>query len=118
MPDAIPVAPRVDVTAADARSLQQLGRLDPQPVPAAAPDPPPAAPPVEDTVPPPKPDPADEQETAALNAALADAGVAATPEDQDAIQALARLDPATVAAVTRWMRTKKTRPDVLPDRSK
>lgn len=34
MPDPIPREPRRDTTAADARSLEQMGRLDPQPVPA------------------------------------------------------------------------------------
>jgi hypothetical protein len=56
-------------------------------------------------------DPADEQEEAALTEALAEAGVTATAEDQAAVQALAKLDAATVQAVTRWMRTKKTRPE-------
>jgi hypothetical protein len=107
MPEAIPVQRRRDDTAADMRSLVDLGRADPQPRPA----PPPAAPPVEEPVPqkpPPGPDPTDEQEAVALHAALADAGVAATPEDQAAVQALTRLDPATVGAVARWLREKKT----------
>ena len=105
MPEAIPVSPRRDDTAADMRSLVDLGRADPQPLPA----PTPAAPPVGEPVPQqPAPDPTDEQETAALHAALADAGVTATPEDQDAVQVLARLDPDTVAAVARWLKTKKT----------
>ncbi|MFI1485804.1 hypothetical protein [Streptomyces sp. NPDC020747] len=34
MPEAIPAVPRPDDTAADARSLEQMGRIDPQPVPA------------------------------------------------------------------------------------
>jgi len=34
MPEPIPRPPRRDDTAADARSLEQLGRLDPQPIPA------------------------------------------------------------------------------------
>jgi hypothetical protein len=92
------------------RSLVTLGRADPQPLPA----PTPAAPPVEDPVPqkpPPRPDPTDEQEALALHAALADAGVAATADDQAAVQALARLDADTVAAVARWLRTKPGKGD-------
>lgn len=34
MPEPIPRNPRRDDTAADTRSLEQLGRIDPQPVPA------------------------------------------------------------------------------------
>jgi hypothetical protein len=34
MPEAIPVTPRRDDTAADMQSLVQLGRVDEQPVPA------------------------------------------------------------------------------------
>lgn len=34
MPEAVPVQPRRDDTAADARSLEQMGRIEPQPVPA------------------------------------------------------------------------------------
>jgi hypothetical protein len=34
MPEPILRAPRRDDTAADARSLERLGRLDPQPIPA------------------------------------------------------------------------------------
>jgi hypothetical protein len=36
MPDLIPLQPRRDDTAADVRSLVQLGREDPPPVPAPA----------------------------------------------------------------------------------
>ena len=35
MPEPIPRSPRRDDTAADARSLEQLGRIEPQPIPAA-----------------------------------------------------------------------------------
>ena len=114
MPEPRPLTPRRDDTAADADSLERLGRLDPQPLPAA----PSGGLPVETPAPTPPPDPADEQEAVALHAALAEAGVAATADDQAAVQALARLDPATVEAVTRWMRTKKPRLDAPPDRSK
>lgn len=100
MPEPIPLQPRRDTAAADATSLEWLGRLNPQPIPAAPPGRPP------DTTPPPAPDPTDAQEAAALTAALTDAGMTATPEDNAAVQALVGLDPATVAAVTRWLRTK------------
>lgn len=79
-----------------------MGRLDPQPIPATLP----SQPPVGEPAPTPPPDPTDEQEAAALTAALTEAGTTATPEDRAAVQALTRLDPATVAAVTRWLRTK------------
>ncbi|MDX2837966.1 hypothetical protein PV377_02930 [Streptomyces ipomoeae] len=52
-------------------------------------------------------DPVDEEEAAALTEALAVAGVTATAEDEAAIEALTKLDPVTVAAVTRWMKTKQ-----------
>lgn len=48
MPEAVPAIPRRDDTAADARSLEQMGRIEPQPIPAPsispflAPDVPPA----------------------------------------------------------------------------
>jgi hypothetical protein len=92
--------PRRDDTAGDIRSLVGLGRADPQPIPAPAP---PAGGPVTD--------PGDEEETAALTRALAEAGVTATAEDQAAVRALTQLDPATVAAVARWMQAKKTKPE-------
>jgi hypothetical protein len=50
MPEAVPVSRRRDDTAADAKSLEQMGRIDPQPVPAPSispflePDLPPASP--------------------------------------------------------------------------
>lgn len=50
MPEAIARAPRRDDTAADARSLEQMGRIEPQPIPAPSvqpflePDLPPAEP--------------------------------------------------------------------------
>lgn len=34
MPEAVPVPPRRDDTAADSKSLEQLGHMDPQPIPA------------------------------------------------------------------------------------
>lgn len=44
MPDPIPATPRHDDTAADASTLEQMGRIDPQPTA----DPEPPAPPVYD----------------------------------------------------------------------
>ena len=98
MPDPIPLRPRLDDTAADVRSLVQLGRETPPPVPAS-------------TVPAPGL-PADDTDAVTLKAALADAGITTTAEDQAAVTALARLDTATVQAVARWMKTKK--PDTKP----
>ncbi|WP_060904934.1 hypothetical protein [Streptomyces scabiei] len=105
--EAVPAAPRRDDTVADTRSLIDLGRVEPQPIPAPAP----TAPPADSPAPQPKPDPADVQEAAELTDALTEAGVTATAEDRAAVQALAKLDAATVAAVTRWMKTKKTKPE-------
>lgn len=99
MPEVIPRQPRLDASVGDARTLEQMGRIESQPVPAPRPEPGP------------RPDPADEAEKAALTAALSDAGVAATDDDRAAVQALARLDPATVEAVTRWLKTKKDKPE-------
>jgi hypothetical protein len=39
MPDPIPLRPRRDDTAADIRSLVQLGEVEPQPIPAPATNP-------------------------------------------------------------------------------
>jgi type II secretory pathway component PulM len=97
MPEAIPVSPRRDDTAADMRSLEQLGRIGPQSVPALSADAAPA--------------PDDAAEEAALADALTDAGVTATTEDRAAVQALAKLDPATVEAVTRWLKAKPAKPE-------
>lgn len=99
MADAIPVQPRLDASIGDALTLEQMGRIDPQPAPSPRPEPAPAT------------DPVDEAEKVALAAALSDAGVTATDSDRAAVQALAKLDPATVEAVTRWLKTKKDKPD-------
>ena len=100
MPEPTPLRPRRDDTAADVRSLVQLGREEPQPVPApATPAPAPGL-------------TADDTDAVTLKAALADAGITTTAEDQAAVTALARLDTATVQAVARWMKTKK--PDTKP----
>jgi hypothetical protein len=94
MPDPIPLRPRRDDTAADVRSLVRLGRETPPPVPASTA--------------PASGAPADDGDAAILQAALADAGITATADDQAAVAALAGLDTATVQAVARWM---KKRPD-------
>ncbi|GAP46853.1 hypothetical protein [Streptomyces azureus] len=97
MSDPIPLQPRRDDTAADMRSLVQLGEAEPQPVPASAPAP--------------TPDPVDEKEAALLSAALMEAGVETAADDQAAARAVASLDPATVAAVQRWIKApRKTKP--------
>ncbi|WP_328336713.1 hypothetical protein [Streptomyces violaceus] len=107
MPDPIPLRPRGDDTAADMRSLERLGRIDPQPVPASTSGPPP---------PDPAPDPVDEAEALQLSAALTEAGIASTPEDQAAVRHLAKLDAATVAIVQGWLK-KKSKP-ATPGQSK
>ncbi|KOU62032.1 hypothetical protein ADK57_25650 [Streptomyces sp. MMG1533] len=93
MPEAAPRAPRRDDTAADARSLERMGRIEPQPIPALPELPAPA--------------PADEQEAAELAVALADAGIAATDSDKTAVRALASLDAATVETVKKWLKAKE-----------
>lgn len=92
---------RPDTTAADSQTLEQMGYIAPQPLPAPQPEPPSV------------PDSTDEAEEAALEAALSDAGVTATAGDRAAVHALARLDAATVEAVTRWLKTKKDKPETL-----
>lgn len=99
MADAIPVLPRLDASIGDAHTLEQMGRIDPQPVPSPRPEQAPST------------DPVDEAEKAALTAALSDAGVTATDDDRAAVQALAKLDAGTVEAVTRWLKTKKDKPE-------
>jgi hypothetical protein len=86
------------------RSLVQLGEVEAQPVPAPAPEPVP--------VPQPVPDPVDEQEAVTLFSALTEAGVETAANDQAAARAIASLDPATVAAVQRWIKApRKTKPE-------
>lgn len=94
MPDPRPVEPRRLDGAADVGSLVALGMEEPPPKPA-----PPAKP-----VPP--PDTADQSEAAALNAALANAGIETTDSDKAAVAALATLDAATVATVEKWLKAK------------
>lgn len=94
MSEPIATQPHLDPSIGDVHTLEQMGRIDPQPVPAPRPELGGG------------PDPVDVAEEAALTAALDDAGVTATAEDHAAVQALAKLDPATVEAVTRWLKTK------------
>ena len=94
---------RLDDSAADMGSLVALGHEEPPPTPAPAE----AAP---------TPSPADGQEAVTLSTALADAGIAPTPGDEAAVQALAALDPATVATVERWLRAKPSTPATGPSR--
>jgi hypothetical protein len=109
--DPIPLRPRRDDTAADMRSLVQLGEVEPQPIPAPAPAPEPAP------VPEPVPDPVDEQEAAGLFSALTEAGIEPAANDQAAARAVASLDPATVAAVQRWIKApRKTKPETPGDK--
>jgi hypothetical protein len=96
VPEAVARQPRRDDTAADAKTLEQLGRIEPQPVPA----------PIE-----PEPAPDDDKDAVTLRAALLDAGITATAEDHAAVTALAQLDPATVEAVTRWVTAKEPNPE-------
>ncbi|WP_306317190.1 MULTISPECIES: hypothetical protein [unclassified Streptomyces] len=107
MPDPQPIYRRPDESAADMSSLVQLGLAEPQPVPE------PPAP----TVPPDQTTQAQENR-ATLTSALTDAGVTKTPDDEQAINALARLNPADIAAVTRWIAAKNSPPDkTLPDKA-
>jgi hypothetical protein len=86
------------------RSLVQLGEAEPQPDPAPMPGPAPA----------PEPDPADEKEAALLSAALMEAGVETAADDQAAARAVASLDPATVAAVQRWITAPRKAKPTMP----
>ena len=97
MPEAVPRQPRRDDTAADAGSLERLGRIDPQPVPAAL---------AELAAGPSAEDPAGEQDTDELQEALAGVGFTATAADHAAMQALGQLDAATLETITRWVQTK------------
>jgi hypothetical protein len=81
---------------ADAETLVGMGVLEEQPQPP--PDEPPAP-------------PAQEQANAlALDAALAEAGVTKSTADAKAVTALAKLDAATVEAITKWVKQKKKDP--------
>lgn len=103
-----PVSPRDDTTVADLGTLAAMGRADTPPVPS--PDPP------RRRTPPPPPTPASETQAASLTDALADTGTTTTADDQAAVDALARMDAATVAAVERWIR-RGASPDTRPPRT-
>lgn len=102
MPDAPERPPRRDDTAADAGSLEQMGRIEPQPIPQAPPEPAPPEPPRD-----PAPDPIDEAKMLQLSAALTEAGITPAAEDQDAVRQLAKLDAQTVAVVQGWLKRGK-----------
>lgn len=98
MPAAVERPPRRDDTAADTGSLVRLGRIEAQPTPDALAEPQPA------------PVPEDAADEAILNSALVGAGID-TAADAAAVQALAKLDTATVEAVARWVKTRKPKPE-------
>ncbi|MFD8577413.1 hypothetical protein ACFV1H_19020 [Streptomyces virginiae] len=84
-----PAPPRRQPLMADVETLVDMGVLEEQPQP----------PPEE----PPEP-PVEEQANAvALDEALAGAGIQPDPADTAAIAELAKLDPAVVEAITRWV---------------
>ncbi|WP_327738474.1 hypothetical protein OG749_36430 [Streptomyces nojiriensis] len=84
-----PAAPRRQQPMADAETLIDMGVLEEQPQP----------PPDE----PPEP-PAEEQaNTVALDEALAGAGITPDTADAEAIAELAKLDPAVIDAIAKWV---------------
>lgn len=84
-----PAPPRRQPLMADVETLVDMGILEEQPQP----------PPEE----PPAPPPEEEANALALDEALAGAGIAPDPADTAAIAEIARLDPAVVDAITRWV---------------
>ena len=92
-----PAVRRVDKTAADTATLVGMGVVDPPPKPVPEQ--------------PPGPDPVEQANEAALQSALTDAGVTKAGRDEQVIDVLAKLDPADVEAVARWLKEKKTKPD-------
>jgi hypothetical protein len=95
MPDAEPrpAVPRVKKGGADAETLVGLGALEPQRKP---PPDGPREPPVEE-----------QAKRAKLDAALTEAGVTKGAADTVAVDALAKLDAATVEAIASWVKHKK-----------
>ncbi|MFG2747996.1 hypothetical protein [Streptomyces xanthophaeus] len=93
-----PAAPRRQQPLADAETLVDMGVLEEQPQPP--PDVPPE-PPVEE-----------QANAVALDEALAEAGVTKNAEDSAALAELAKLDPATIEAITAWVKHKKKDPPV------
>ncbi|MFD8949478.1 hypothetical protein ACFV0B_11545 [Streptomyces xanthophaeus] len=84
-----PAAPRRQPPQADAETLVDMGVLEEQPQP----------PPDE----PPEPEPDEQANVVALDEALAGAGIEPEAADAAAIAELAKLDPAVVEAITRWV---------------
>lgn len=84
-----PAPPRRQPLMADVETLVDMGLVEEQPQP----------PPEE----PPAPQPEEEANTVALDEALAGAGIQPDPADAAAIAELAKLDPAVVEAITRWV---------------
>ncbi|KOU20978.1 hypothetical protein ADK52_25700 [Streptomyces sp. WM6372] len=84
-----PAPPRRQPLMADVETLVDMGVLEEQPQPP--PDEPPAPPPEE------------QANAAALDEALAGAGIEPEPADAAAIAELAKLDPAVVDAITKWV---------------
>lgn len=95
-PAPLPAPPRRQPLMADVETLVDMGVLEEQPQP----------PPEE----PPGPPPEEQANALALDAALAEAGVTKTSADTQAVTALAKLDPATVQAITTWVKHKKKDP--------
>jgi hypothetical protein len=92
-PEPRPAVARVRKGVADAETLVGLGVLEPQRKP------PPDGP---------REPPAEEQaKRAALDAALAEAGVTKGAADTEALDALATLDAATVEVIASWVKHKK-----------
>ena len=89
-----PVVRRVDESAADTGTLVDMGVVPAPPKPVPPPTP--------------GPSPTEQANEASIQKALSDAGVTKTGRDEQVIDALAKLDPADVAAVTRWLTTTKT----------
>jgi len=88
-----PATPRLDMTLGDITALVALGIVEElPPAPCPRPDPPRPEPP---------PDVGERQQM--LTTALTDTGAPVTEEDRDAVADVARMDPDTVQAVTRWI---------------
>lgn len=87
--DPEPVPQQTRPLLADIGSLIDMGVVDEQPQPP--------------TELPPDPPAEEAANAAALTEALAEAGIPAAGADEQAIAALAKLDPAMVEAITRWM---------------
>lgn len=105
-----PVPRQAKTPLADVGTLIDMGAVEeqPKPPPDLPPDP-----------------PAEEQaNTAALDTALSAAGITKAPADADAIAELAKLDPAVIEVITRWVHgdsagpVEEVPPDPLPVETK